>query len=106
MTSRLVNNAYMYLTGFLKPNLTKIYSHLTEKAGFLSPIRSKITVTKERERRKRRSWEKKRRRREKNNGCTFIVATVGFWPKKLLDGKGPFGGNVFKNPPRYSLVYL
>ena len=24
-----------------------------------------------------------------------------FWPKKLFDAKGPFGGNVFKNPARY-----
>ena len=24
-----------------------------------------------------------------------------FWPKKLLDGKGPFDDNVFKNPARY-----
>ena len=24
-----------------------------------------------------------------------------FWPKKLLDGKGSFDDNVFKNPSRY-----
>ena len=24
--------------------------------------------------------------------------------KKLLKGKGPFGGNVFKNPARYTYV--
>ena len=74
---------------------------MTEKAGFLSPIRSKITVTKEKERRKRNSEEKERRRREKRNGCTLIMATWALWPKKLLDGKGTFGGNVFKTPATY-----
>ena len=30
----------------------------------------------------------------------FIMATLEllFWPKKTVDAKGPFGGNVFKNP--------
>ena len=48
-----------------QPN--EICSHLSErreKAGFLSPKSSKITVTKEKERRKRKSEEKERRRRE------------------------------------------
>ena len=31
----------------------------------------------------------------------FIMATLGLWPKKLLDGKGPFGGNVFKYAARF-----
>ena len=31
----------------------------------------------------------------------FIMATLRLWPKKLLDGKGPFGVNVFKNPARF-----
>ena len=32
----------------------------------------------------------------------FIMSYFGysFWPKKLLDGKGPFDDNVFKNPAR------
>ena len=51
------------------------------------------------------SEEKKRNRREKSNGCTlsFIIATleIVFGRKKLLDAKGPFGDNVFKNPARY-----
>ena len=45
----------------------------------LSPISSKVTVTKEKERRKRNSEEKERRRREKSNGCwllVFIMATL------------------------------
>ena len=51
------------------------------------------------------SEEKKRKRREKSNGCTlsFIIATleIVFGRKKLLDAKGSFGDNVFKNPARY-----
>ena len=47
-----------------------------------SPRSSKITVTREKERRKRKSEEKESRR--KNFGRQ----------------KGPFGGNVIKNPTR------
>jgi len=42
-----------------------------QKAGFLGPISSKITLTKEKERRKRNSEEKERRRRKKCNGCSL-----------------------------------
>ena len=38
----------------------------------------------------------------------FIMSYFGysFWRKKLLDGKGPFDDNVFKNPPDiYSLKH-
>ena len=39
----------------------------------------------------------------------FIIATleIVFGRKKLLDAKGPFGDNVFKNPARYmcSAIY-
>ena len=82
-----------------------------QKAGFLSPTSFKITVTKEKERRKRKSEEKERRRRKKSNGCTlsFYNSYFGdsFGRKKLLDAKGPFGDNVFKNPARYmcSAIY-
>ena len=37
----------------------------------------------------------------------FITATLEMEAgKKLLDAKGPFGGNVFKNPARYTQVGL
>ena len=55
---------------------------------------------KERSRRKRGGEEKK----AVVALLVFIMATLEllFWPKKkLLDAKGPFGGNVFKNPARY-----
>ena len=77
-----------------------------QKAGSLGPISSKITLTEEKERKKRKRREEERRRREKNNGCTlsFYNGRFGdsFWrKKKRLDTKGPFGGNVFKNPATY-----
>ena len=58
----------------------------------LSPISSKITVTKKKERRKRNGEEKERRRREKSNGCTLSFHNGYFGD--------PFGGNLFKNPAR------
>ena len=81
-----------------------------QKAGvFLGPTSSKITVAKEKERRKRKSEEEERRRREKSNGRTRSFSNGYFEAfltenKKLLKGKGPFGGNVFKNPARYTYV--
>ena len=92
-----------------QPN--EICSHLTEKASkgsFLKPENgSKITVTKEKERRKRKSdgGDQERRRRKKSNGYTLSfyneLLDIVFGRKKLLDGKGPFDDNVFKNPARY-----
>ena len=54
---------------------------------------------KERARRKRGGEEKK----AKVALLVFIMATLEllFGRKKLFDAKGPFGGNVFKNPARY-----
>ena len=57
-----------------------------QKAGFLSPRSSKITVTK----------KKERRRREISDGYT-----LSFYNSYFGDAKGPFGDNVFKNPARY-----
>ena len=77
-----------------------------QNAGFLRPISSKITPTKEKERRKSKSKERERRRREKTMVAllVFIMDTFfGRKKKKLLDGRGLFGDNVFKNPARYIL---
>ena len=76
-----------------------------QKAGFLSPRSSKITVTKEKDMRKRKSGEKERRRREKSNGCTiivFVIATLILFlaEKDCWTQKGLFGDKVFKNPTR------
>ena len=37
----------------------------------------------------------------------FIMSYFGysFTPKKLLNGKGPFDDNVFKNPATYIAIY-
>ena len=97
-----------------QPN--EICSHLTERASkgrFLTPENgSKITVTKEKERRKRKSEEIRKGGEEKKAMVAllvFIIATleIVFGRKKLLDAKGPFGDNVFKNPARYmcSAIY-
>ena len=69
-----------------------------QKAGFLSPRSSNITVTKEDERRKRKSEEKERRRREKS--------TLGFYNSYCGDAKAPFGVNVLKSPARYIDEFL
>ena len=97
----------------MKTNITKfavIWAKRRQKAGFLGVISSKITLTKEKERRTRKSEEEERRRREKSSGCTqsFYNGYFGdsFWPKKLLDAKGPFGGKVFKTPARYIYTIL
>ena len=66
-----------------------------QKAGFLGPISS--NHNKEgKEKEKRKSEEEGRSRREKSNGCTLSSYNGYFAEKKLLDGKGPFSGNVFK----------
>ena len=52
------------------------------------------------ERRKRKSEEEERMRREKSNGCTHSFYNGYLREKKLLDTKGPFGGNVFKTLAR------
>ena len=86
------------------------YKRRQKAGGFLGPISYKITVAKEKERRKRKSEEEEGRRRDKkSNGCTLSFSNgyfEGFLTenKKLLKGKGPFGGNVFKNPARYTYV--
>ena len=79
-----------------------------QKAGFWGLISSKITQSKG-GRKKKSEEEERRKRNKKSNGCTlsFLMATLkivfGREKKKLLDAKGPFGGNVFKYPARYIL---
>ena len=74
-----------------------------QKEGFLSQERKKRKGEKERVR--RRKEEKKR-----NNGCSLCSFYSGYleivFDRKLLDGKGPFGDNVSKNPARYMFSLL
>ena len=74
-------NLYISRRFSLKTKFAVIWVKRRQKASFLSPKSSKITVTKKKERRKRKSEEKK-----KNNGCTisFYNSYFGddFWPKE------------------------
>ena len=76
-----------------------------QQAGVLGSVSSKITRTKENETARR----KKRGREEKKAMVillVFIMATLEMHYCRLLDRKGPFGGNVFKNPARYINTYI
>ena len=58
----------------------------------------------------RKGKEKKKERGEEKKAMVtllvIIIATleIVFGRKKLLDAKGPFGDDVFKNPARY--IYI
>ena len=72
------------------------------KPGSLRPISLKVIPTKEKEKRKRKSVEEKRRRREKKKAMIVpLVFMATLTTKRLFDGRGLFGGDVFKNPARY-----
>ena len=62
---------------------------------------------KEKERRKRKSEEIRKGGEEKKAMVALLVFIMSYFEvfgrKKLLDGKGPFDDNVFKNPARYTL---
>ena len=57
-----------------------------QKTGFLSPISSKITLMKEKQRRERDSEEEERRRREKSNGCILSFYKGYFYRRKSNPG--------------------
>ena len=100
---------YIYRSSwFFENQPNKICSHLSETASngrFFDPENLQNHLTKEKERRKRKREEKKSRRREKSNGCTLSFYNSYFGDsaekKKLLNAKGPFDNNVFKNSARY-----
>ena len=71
-------------------------------AGFLRPISSKITISKE------KKLEKARMTKGKSMIAllVFILGTleIFFGRKQLLEKRGVFGGSVFTNPARYILI--
>lgn len=77
-----------------------------QKAGLLGPIFSNITLKKKKETTKRKieeeESEEKKKKKPMVSLLVFIMATmrIVFGQKILLDRKGPFGGNVFNNPPK------
>ena len=87
---------WKHLADFMKTNLTEfavIWVKRHQKASFLGPISSKITLTKEKERRKRKSEDKERRRKQKKTMVALLVSRNGYFWGSFW----PFGGNVFKN---------
>ena len=86
-----------------QPN--KICSHLSENASksrFIKPekLQNHSNEGKGKEKKKERGEEKK----AMVALLVFIMATltIVFGRKKLLDPNGPFGGNIIKNPARYT----
>ena len=71
-----------------------------QKGCFLSPISSKITLTKEKQSREKETARRKKGGEEKkSNGCTLNFYNGYFEfvaEKKLFDGGGPFSSDVFK----------
>ena len=91
---------------FFKNQPCNDLSERRQKAGFLGPISFKITVTKKKNSIKRKSEVEERRKKEKSN-CYSLSFYNGFFGvfgrKRMLDGKGQFAGNVFKNPATYCI---
>ena len=83
-------------------------SEKASKGRFLGPdkLRTHSNEGKGKERKKERKKERERRKKggelEPSNGCTLSFYNGYFGEKKLLDTKGPFGGDVFKNPARHT----
>ena len=69
----------------------------------MGPISSELTLTKERRKRKKeRGGRKEEKRKTAMVALLFSFYNGYFGEKKLLDTKGLFGGNVFKNPVRHT----
>ena len=89
---------------FFENQPNEICSHLCENALKPEKLQSHSNEKKGEGEKKERG-EGKEEKKKKNNGCSlsFYISFFGdrFWPKKLLDTKGPFGHNVIKNPARY-----
>ena len=102
-----VTYVFLILTeSLLHLNQTSTFSNSLLSTFFLGPISSKITLTIGKKRRKRKSEKEERRRREKSNGCNLSFHNGYFGEKNCRTPKGPFGGNVFKNPVRCMCVCM
>ena len=78
-----------------------------QKAGFLRPIRPKITLTEEKEENHNKSEEKEMRRRRRKVMFALLVFILVTLEKKLLDtGRGIFGSNVFKNQTSHVIIVV
>ena len=76
------------------------------KGGFLRPdkLRTHTNEGKGKEKKKERARRKKRGEEKKSMVALLLSIDIMaiLEEKKLLDRKGPFGGNVFKNPVRHT----
>ena len=92
---------------FFKNQPRNDLSERRQKAGFLGPISFKITVTKKKNSIKRKSEVEEGGKKKKAivTLLVFIMASleIVFGRKRMLDGKGQFAGNVFKNPATYCI---
>ena len=99
-------DADIYLADSVKTNLVTKFAVIWVKNGqttvFFAPDLLKITQGKEKARRKRKSAEEERRkkRKKKNDGYN-----LGFY-NGYFDGRGLFGGNIFKYKAYLSLEAL
>ena len=91
-----------------EPN--EVCSRLSEKGrkgrGFLpDKLENYTSDGKGREKKKERGGRKEKRRKQWLHFSWLL--DMGFGSKKrLCDGKGPFGGNVFKTPANFTLTRI
>ena len=109
LPSNKTKKTHLHLAVFWKSQ-TKICSHLREKASKgrffgIGPdkLQNHTNEQKGKEKKKERGGEEKKQRFT----LSFYDGYFGDFGeflagKKLLDAKGPFGDNVFKNPARYT----
>ena len=96
----------LYLPNYLKTNLAKfapIWEEKGQKAGFLfSPDKLEKHTSERKSRRNTKSEEERRRTEKMAAHIVFMLANLEIFGRKnkLLDGRGLFGGKVFKNPAR------
>ena len=93
---------YLYLD-FLKTNFAKsavIWVKRRQKAGFWGAKSSKMKLTIRKKRRKKRARREKGVEEKKAMVALLVFIMAVFDRQKLLDEKGQFGVNVFKNPAR------
>ena len=70
-----------------------------KKGQKAAPYKLENHDSEEKGKEKKKECEGKKEEKRKRSGCTLIgYFGESFWPKKLFDGRGLFGSNVFKTP--------
>ena len=89
----------VFPVNFLKTNLTKFAAIGVKKAQtgrFFAPDKLKSYTS------KGKSEEEERKGRDTATAAFLVFTLATFW--LWLDGRGLFGGNVFKNPAGYIFI--